>query len=260
MYLGHLEDNAPHSEGAGIMLNPASARSLIEWNVVSSRITTARFFVKPCKIFIVQCYAPTNDADKEAKEEFYQQLQEIVNQKKKKDILVLMGYLNAKTGSENDGREMCVRKEGETNENGELFSDFCGFKGLVIGGSLFPHKKIHKTTMGLGADVGSDYLLVLGRFKLKLKNFKMTAEKTGYRYNTELLQDARTRDVFCVKLRNRFTALDNLIQEDTSVEQAWEQSKTVWKETCEETLDKRTRQHKEWISVKTLTNIKQKKT
>lgn len=59
-----------------------------------------------------------------------------------------MGELNAKIGNDNDGREMCMGKEGhgEMNENGELFSDFCGFNGLVIGGSLFPHKKIHKTT------------------------------------------------------------------------------------------------------------------
>ena len=97
---------------------------------------------------------------------------------------------------------------------------------------------------------------MLGRFKLKLKNFKTTAEKSGYRYNTELLQDARTRDVFCVQLRKQFTALASLIQEDTSVEQAWEQSKTAWEETCEETLDKGTRQHKGWISVETLTKIK----
>ena len=112
MYSGHPEDNAPHSKGVGMTLNPASARSLMEWNMVSSRIITARFFAKPCKIFIMQCYAPTNDADEQEKEEFYQQLQEIVNQKKKKDILILMGDLNAKIGSDNDGREMCMGKEG----------------------------------------------------------------------------------------------------------------------------------------------------
>ena len=32
------------------------------------------------------------------------------------------------------------------NENGELFTDFCMTNNLVIGGSIFPHKEIHKAT------------------------------------------------------------------------------------------------------------------
>ena len=32
------------------------------------------------------------------------------------------------------------------NENGEMFTDFRTFNSLVIGGSVFPHKKIHKIT------------------------------------------------------------------------------------------------------------------
>ena len=32
------------------------------------------------------------------------------------------------------------------NENGELFADVCDMNQLVIGGSVFPHKRIHKVT------------------------------------------------------------------------------------------------------------------
>lgn len=35
---------------------------------------------------------------------------------------------------------------GEMNENGELLTEFCEINELVIGGSIFPHKTIHKTT------------------------------------------------------------------------------------------------------------------
>ena len=35
---------------------------------------------------------------------------------------------------------------GEIYENGELFTDFCHFNSLVIGGSVFTHKRINKTT------------------------------------------------------------------------------------------------------------------
>jgi hypothetical protein len=32
------------------------------------------------------------------------------------------------------------------NENGEKFADHCGLNNLVIGGSIFAHKRIHKAT------------------------------------------------------------------------------------------------------------------
>lgn len=72
IYSGHSEEDAPHTEGVGMMIDPTTARSMIQWNAVSSRIITARFFSKPRKVLIVQCYAPTNDADDQQKEEFYQ--------------------------------------------------------------------------------------------------------------------------------------------------------------------------------------------
>ena len=51
-------------------------------------------------------------------------------------------------GSDNTNREttMETHGEGDINENGELFCDFCATNGLVIGETLFPHKKCHKLT------------------------------------------------------------------------------------------------------------------
>ena len=62
-----------------------------------------------------------------------------------------MGDMNAKVGQDNTGRELIMGKEGigDINENGELFADFCCHNDLVIGGTTFPHKDIHKTTWTL---------------------------------------------------------------------------------------------------------------
>ena len=35
---------------------------------------------------------------------------------------------------------------GDTNENGEMLPDFCAVNNLVIGGTLFPHRRHHKAT------------------------------------------------------------------------------------------------------------------
>lgn len=57
-----------------------------------------------------------------------------------------MSDLNAKVGKDNTGKEPFIgtHGEGQENENGELLSDFCMFNGLVIRGTFFPHKIIHK--------------------------------------------------------------------------------------------------------------------
>ncbi|KAL9983152.1 hypothetical protein ACROYT_G005285 [Oculina patagonica] len=102
LYSGHEEDNSPHTEGMGLMLSAEAAGSFIEWTPVSSRIVIARFRSRTRNVQIVQCYAPTNDADGDLKTDFYEQLQATLEQRTKRDILIVMGDFNAKIGSDND--------------------------------------------------------------------------------------------------------------------------------------------------------------
>ena len=61
---------------------------------------------------------------------------------------IVMGDLNAKIGDNNINYERTIGKEGcgDMNENGERLVDLCSAYDLWIGGSLFPHKEIHKLT------------------------------------------------------------------------------------------------------------------
>ncbi|GFR97755.1 craniofacial development protein 2 [Elysia marginata] len=65
-----------------------------------------------------------------------------------KDITIVMGDLNAKVGSDNTGFEEYMGKQGvgARNQNGERFLEFCIGNNLVIGGTIFKHKDIHKET------------------------------------------------------------------------------------------------------------------
>ena len=103
---------------------------------------------KEHQLHIIQCYAPTNDADDEKKDEFYLQLQAIVEKASTKDMVMMMGDFNAKIGSDNTGYEdtMGTHGLGVMNDNGERFADLCANNQLVIGGSISPHKRIHKAT------------------------------------------------------------------------------------------------------------------
>ena len=61
----------------------------------------------------------------------------------------MMGDFNAKTGSENRGYEevMGQHKLGEMNNSRERFTDLYALSNLVVGGSVFQHKMIHKATL-----------------------------------------------------------------------------------------------------------------
>ncbi|VDO67875.1 unnamed protein product [Schistosoma margrebowiei] len=97
---------------------------------------------------VIQCYAPTNDYNEYVKDQFYNRLQSIVEKCSTKDLTILMGDLNAKVEMDNIGYEDIMGRHElrEKNENDERFANLCAFNKLVIGGTIFPQKRIHKTT------------------------------------------------------------------------------------------------------------------
>ena len=147
IYSGQEEDQS-HMFGVALLMSPEAMRALVSWEPVSPRILMARYNSKGRKVTIIQCYAPTNTANANDKEEFYDQLQATINRVPKTDLKIVMGDINAKVGEDNPERELIMGKHGvgELNENGELFRDFCIFNDVVIRGTVFPHKTIHKTT------------------------------------------------------------------------------------------------------------------
>ena len=137
-----------HEGGVAIMMNQQAERSLMEWTPVNKRMITARFYSKFRKVSIIQVYAPHNEREDEAKDQFYQELQEVVDGCNKNDIIIVMGDLNAKVGADNKGYERAMGPHGigVQNNNGGRLCEFCMINGLVITGTLFPHKDIHKAT------------------------------------------------------------------------------------------------------------------
>ena len=124
-------------------------------------------FAKPT---VIQVYAPTNDAEDESKEEFYEQLQWEVEAAPRHDVLIVMGDLNAKIGEDNKGWEKVMGQHGlgRMNENGERLAMFCGNNDFVIGGSLFKHSDIHKitwTSPNARDQNQIDHIIINGRYR-----------------------------------------------------------------------------------------------
>ena len=275
-----------HQEGVGIIMDREAKKSLLGWEPVNSRIIKARFFSGFVKTTIVQCYAPTEQASEEDKDLFYEVLQEQIDKTPRHDILILMGDFNAKVGSDNAGYESCMGKEGvgDRNNNGERFADMCLENGLVIGGTVFQHKNIHKLTWNSpdgrtrnqidhicinqkwrgsmrdvkairGADVGSDHHLMLCKLKLKLK--KATKEKREPLYDSGKLKDPTAKNQFVMELNNRFQVLEDTPADDINA--LCDNIHTAFLDTSENVLGYGRRERKEWISDNTWQIIGERK-
>ena len=162
------------------------------------------------------------------------------------DVLIVMGDLNAKVGSDNVGNESCMGQEGvgERNNNGQCFANLCLENGLGIGSTIFQHKTIHKLTWILpdgrncnqinhiainqkwkspmrdvramrGADASSDHHLVLCKLKLKLKSTKRKSSEQLFDSNR--LRDPSIKSQFATELNNRFQVLKDMPADDINV-------------------------------------------
>ena len=61
---------------------------------------SVRFQGKPFNITIIQAYAPTSNAEEAEVEQFYEDLQDILDLTPTKDFLLIIGDWNAKVGSQ----------------------------------------------------------------------------------------------------------------------------------------------------------------
>ena len=277
-------EEKPHREGVALIISKQAWKTFRGWEAHGPRILWASFSTgsRKVNINIVQIYAPTNDAEDEDKDDFYGRLQGVMDRLPAKDVNIVMGDANAKVGEDPTGYETIMGRHGlgTMNENGERFAEFCSINGLTIGGTIFPHKQIHKATwrspdgktenqidhicisskfrrslqdvkVARGADVASDHHLLLATLKLKLKSYNRTNPSKRPKYEISHLQ-GRKKEEFKITLRNRFEPLQ-LLEDD--VETHWEKVREVFTSTCMEVLGEKTQVHKEWITQETLDKI-----
>ena len=100
-----------------------------------------------------------------------------------------------------------------------------------------------------GADAASDHQLVVAVLQIKLKAYRDGASRPSFKYNTQHLKDRVKAEEFNVELKNKFSTLEGLT-EDT-VEGHWQGIANTWKSTCNDVLGKKTKKHKEWLSLDT---------
>ena len=131
-----------------------------------------KLFSKPFNLSIIQVYAPTS-ASSEEEIAFYNDLDDAYKQCGSQELVVVMGDLNAKVGTEQDPQKVV----GERNERVDLWVDWCTAHELIIMNTWFQHKKRHLYTWKCPGDttrIQIDYITINQRFRnsiLKVKGY-----------------------------------------------------------------------------------------
>ena len=91
---------------------------------------------------------PTSEENNDLREEFYDTIESLIEKISKRDIVILLGDFNAKTGTGHTDfpKNMGTFGEGIFNSSGRRLLETCKSLDLVITNTLFNHKKSHRTT------------------------------------------------------------------------------------------------------------------
>ena len=73
LYSGQTDQH--HRSRVAMIMNRKVEKSLLDWKPISDRLIKARFNFKFAKLTVIVCYAPTEDAEEEIKNE-YEKLEE----------------------------------------------------------------------------------------------------------------------------------------------------------------------------------------
>ena len=104
-------------------------------------MVSVRFQGKPFNIMVMQTYALTSNAEEAEVEQFYEDLQDLLELTPKEDVLFIIGDWNAKVGSQETPEVMGKFGLGVQNEAGQRLTEFCQENALVLANTLFQQHK-----------------------------------------------------------------------------------------------------------------------
>ena len=124
---------------------------------------------------VIQVYAPTSNTEEAEVEQFYEDLQDLLELTPKKDVLFIIGDCNAKVGSQETPGVTGKFGLGVQNEARQRLIEFCQENALVIANTLFQQnkKRIYTWTSPDGQRQNHiDYILCSQRWRSSIQSAK----------------------------------------------------------------------------------------
>ena len=138
-YIYYCGQESLRRNGVAIIVNKRVWNSVLGCNLKNDRMISVCFQGKPFNITVIQVYAPTSNT--EEAEQFYEDLQDLLELTPKKDVLFIVRDWNAKVGSQKIPGVTGKFGIGVQSEAGQRLKEFCQENALVIANTLFQQHK-----------------------------------------------------------------------------------------------------------------------
>ena len=270
--------------GVGVAVKKSLINSIVEQVALSERICYVKFAARRrANLAVVVCYSPTNEASLQEKDLFWSQLSDLVSSFKHRERICVIGDLNAEPGHQLNDTMSCRGPfgMGEENENSEKLLSFCTSHKLLVGGTWFQHRQVHRYTYN-PPDPSCrkkmlDHILFAERYRGCLTNVRTRRGKTTItdhelviaevsmkllskkpcftpRISSAKLQDETTRDLFTQEVKLHVDKSGDFENTD----QSWDNFRKALNQAAVKCLLPDKRVNKPWISPDSLELIRKR--
>ena len=138
-YIYYSGQESLRRNGVAITVKKRVWNAVLGCNLKNDRMISVCFQGKPFNVTVIQVYAPISNTEVE---QFYEDLQDLLELTPQKDVLFIIGDWNAKVGSQETPGVTGKFGLGVQNEAGQRLIEFCQENALVIANTFFQqHKK-----------------------------------------------------------------------------------------------------------------------
>ena len=114
------------------MVNKRVRNAVLGCNLKNNRMISVHFQGKQFNITVIQVYTPTNNAEEAEVEQFYEDLQELLELTPKRDVFFIIGDWNAKVRSQETPGVTGKFDLGVQNEAEQRLIEFCQENALLL--------------------------------------------------------------------------------------------------------------------------------
>ena len=140
-YIYYCGQESLRRNGVAIMVNKRVWNAVLGYNLKNDRTISVHFQGKASSITVIQVYAPATNAEEAEVEQFYEDLQDLLELTPQKDVLFIIGDWNAKVRSQETPGVTGKFGLGMRNEAGQRLIEFGQANALVIANTLFQQHK-----------------------------------------------------------------------------------------------------------------------